>query len=50
MERMANRNRQLLADMLHISEIAWSEGLRELTQEELDAATVLRDRYSQFPE
>ena len=50
MERMAARNRQLLADMLHISEIVWTEGLRELTQEEKEAAKTLLDRYSHFPE
>ena len=47
---MATRNRQLLADMLHIIEIVWTEGLRELTQEEKEAAKTLLDRYSHFPE
>ena len=45
MQSFASHNKQLLGDMLHISEIAYLQTQRELTQEEMDAARVLTERY-----
>lgn len=46
MEGFASRHKQLLADMLHISEIVYFTDIREPTEEELSAAKVLTERYS----